>query len=195
MEELSRPTLGRMHVLMQLAADVLKMISANTQNRAEAQYVAGLVKDAVEYRVFPAREGTGNPGGPAEAPLGNGTPPGNTPPGRPWTEEEEEVVLKCLQEHHPRTLEGLRAAAQQLGRTFTCVKQHYYFHMKTRPKKPQPTVRPGRKQKSALLREENERLKAQLAAYDEAIKTISFYCRTGNRLVKDLFPEATENVS
>lgn len=128
-------------------------------------------------------------------------------------------MWKSIQKHHPYTVEGLRDAASMLGRTYTCVKQHYYFRMKPRLKKflnetvgndvdPEwlknyvaktqeeeaGQIIAGLREKLAQLQEENARLNAQLAAYNEAMETIGLYYRTGGRLLKKLHPAAA-NVS
>lgn len=207
------PSLNRMRALMQIATDIIDLLSTKTQNRAEAQYVVDLVKNAVEWRYYVEKHAT-----PPERPQGpnsdknffkeEGTQDQNglqktARYDRPWTDEEEAIVVKSLQESHPYVLKGLRNAAQRLGRSFTCVKQHYYFRMKPKMEPERKKVigtaagsrNCGAKQPEAELRkeiaglkEENARLKAERG---EAAETLGLYFRAGNRLVKDLYPELT----
>ena len=205
------PSLNRMRALMQIATDIIDLLSTKTQNRAEAEYIVDLVKNAVEWRYFVEEHAPTPP----ERPQGNGNKnflkeedaqdqngPQKTKTARrdrPWTDEEEKVVIKSLRECHPYVLEGLRNAARQLGRSFTCVKQHYYFRMKPKMEPERKKVigtaagsrNRGAKQPEAELRkeiaslkEENARLKAERG---EAAETLGLYFRAGNRLVKDLF--------
>ena len=44
------PSLRRTRALIQIAADIVDMLSTKTENRAEAQYIATLVKNAVEWQ-------------------------------------------------------------------------------------------------------------------------------------------------
>jgi uncharacterized small protein (DUF1192 family) len=208
------PSLNRMRALMQIATDIIDLLSTKTQNRAEAEYIVDLVKNAVEWRYFVEKHAPTPPERP-QGPNGDknfleeeGTQDQSSLQktdrrDRPWTDEEEEIVIKSLRECHPYVLEGLRNAARQLGRSFTCVKQHYYFRMKPKMEPERKKVigtaagsrNRGAKQPEAELRkeiaslkEENARLKAERG---EAAETLGLYFRAGNRLVKDLYPDLT----
>ncbi|MDI6814043.1 MAG: hypothetical protein QMD10_10960 [Desulfitobacteriaceae bacterium] len=107
-----------------------------------------------------------------------------------WTPEEEAVVWKSVLAHYPKTYAGFKEASEKLGRSFFSVKTRFYDYLKPRLKEHAVRIKivddgvdprqltallkdslekdvqkllSKTRKELAQLREENARLKAQLA--------------------------------